>query len=139
METLNKILHPKQTLHKTDDDTEFAGTQTPPPPPPQSSSPPTNPDGNDPRRPNQQTLDALTSEPNVTGTDRPAPKHEFPSNQHHHDTTATTTTGEQDQDQDQDQYHPKISRAHHHPRQPIGATGLPPNHRPADECNPGGA
>lgn len=116
MDTLNKVLRPEQTLHKTDDDTDFAGTQTPPPP----SSGPSNSD--DPRRPNQETREALTSEPNVTGTDRPAPREEFPS----HDTS------EQEPGQ-----HAKISRGHHHPRQPVGATGLPPNHRPADECNPG--
>ncbi|ROW06506.1 hypothetical protein VMCG_04279 [Cytospora schulzeri] len=110
MDTLNKVLHPKQTLHRTDDETDFAGTQTPPPAP---SSAPSNPE--DAMRPNQETREALNSEPNVTGTDRPAPKEEFPSN-------------------NTDEQHPRISRGHHHPRQPVGATGLPPNHKPGQGC-----
>ncbi|ROW04031.1 hypothetical protein VSDG_00887 [Cytospora chrysosperma] len=113
MDTLNKVLHPKQTLHKTDDDTDYAGTQTPP-----SHT-------NDPMRPNQETRDALTSEPNVTGTDRPAPREEFPAPHH--------SSSEQEAQQA-----PRISRGHHHPRQPVGATGLPPNHRPGQECGPAG-
>ncbi|KUI73618.1 hypothetical protein VM1G_09432 [Cytospora mali] len=111
MDTLNKVLHPKQTLHKTDDDTDFAGTQTPPQPP---AAEPTTIE--DEMRPNQQTREALTSEPNVTGTDRPAPKEDFPFHAH-------------EQQQQEEPAKPKISRGHHHPRQPVGATGLPPNHK----------
>lgn len=126
MDTLNKVLHPKQTLHKTDDDTDYAGAQTPPP-----SSGPSHTDDLRAMRPNQETRDALTSEPNVTGTDRPAPREEFPPPHHHNNTT--TTTSEQEAQQA-----PRISRGHHHPRQPVGATGLPPNHRPGQECGPTG-
>ncbi|ROV97819.1 hypothetical protein VPNG_08657 [Cytospora leucostoma] len=74
-----------------------------------------------PELPNEHTRAALGSEPNVTGTDRPAPKGgEFQ--------TETHAEGHQEQQQ-QSGDQPKISRGHHHPRQPVGATGLPPNHK----------
>lgn len=79
----------------------------------------------DPERPNEHTREALGSEPNVTGTDRPAPKGgEFQ--------TATHAQGHEEQQQQQQQPggdQPRISRGHHHPRRPVGATGLPPNHK----------
>lgn len=104
MDTLKKVLHPNQTPHKTDDNTDIANTQDP-----------------NPMRPNQQTREVLGSEPNVTGTDRPAPRGgEFAG-----------------QGQGQGQEHARISRGHHHPRQPVGATGLPPNHRPQEEMEAG--
>ncbi|KUI59378.1 hypothetical protein VP1G_06656 [Cytospora mali] len=124
MDTLNKVLHPKQTLHKTDDDTDFAGTQTPPQPPAAESTTTTTTTTTtteDEMRPNQQTREALTSEPNVTGTDRPAPKEDYPFHAHEQQ--------QQQQQEEEEEAKPKISRGHHHPRQPVGATGLPPNHK----------
>lgn len=90
------------TLHKTDDNSANS------------------------ERPNEHTREVLGSEPNVTGTDRPAPKGgEF--------VTATHAQGHQEQQQQQQQQpggdQPRISRGHHHPRRPVGATGLPPNHK----------
>lgn len=54
------------------------------------------------------TTAALGSEPNVTGTNRPIPE-------------------------EQQQEHKKPRAGHHHPLQPVGATGLPPNHRPRED------
>ncbi|KAJ0124848.1 hypothetical protein J7T55_006191 [Diaporthe amygdali] len=89
MDTIKKVLHPKETTHKTDNTDH--------------STLPAD------AHPDQQTLDRIGNEPNVTGTSRPPPKEDFP---------ASTATGDQ----------PKINRGHHHPRQPVGATGPPPGH-----------
>lgn len=44
------------------------------------------------------------------------------------------------EEQQQQQQPRKIPRAgHHHPRQPVGATGLPPNHRPREDFTGPGA
>lgn len=92
MDALKKALHPKQTLHKTDDTDDTADT------PHTHASP--------------ETMTALGNEPNVTGTDRPAPAEDFPRRE------------------------PRSG--HHHPRQPVGATGLPPNHQPREKFTGGG-
>lgn len=64
--------------------------------------------------PDAATQAALGNEPNVTGTDRVAPS----SSEIHHESHD----------------HNKQPRAgHHHPRQPVGATGLPPNHKPRSD------
>lgn len=93
METIKKVLHPKESTYQTHNTND-----------PSSSLPPD-------ARPDQETLDRLGSEPNVTGTNRPPPKEDFP-------TAHTDTGGDQ----------PKINRGHHHPRQPVGATGPPAGH-----------
>lgn len=62
--------------------------------------------------PNPETQAALGDQPNVTGTDRHQPASEIHHESHEH----------------------KQPRAgHHHPRQPVGATGLPPNHKPRSD------
>lgn len=33
-------------------------------------------------------------------------------------------------------HHPQPRAGHHHPRQPVGATGLPPNHKPRQDFVP---
>lgn len=104
MDTIKKVLHPKESDHQTHDTTAHHHNH------PSSSSPPLPPDA----RPDQETLDRLGSEPNVTGTNRPPPHEDFPSA--HHNTAAAT--GDQ----------PKINRGHHHPRQPVGETGPPAGH-----------
>lgn len=103
METIKKVLHPKEPTHQTHNTND--PTTTHHNNHPSSSLPPD-------ARPGQETLDRLCSEPNVTGTNRPPPKEDFPS--------AHTATGGEDQ--------PKINRGHHHPRQPVGATGPPAGH-----------
>lgn len=70
--------------------------------------------------PNEATLNALGNEPNVTGTNRPPPTEDFSSAQ-------GITENE----------HPQPRRGHHHPRQPVGATGLPPNHHPREDFTGG--
>lgn len=95
MDTIKKVLHPKDSTHHKDNH------------PSQSQQLPPN------ARPDQETLDRIGSEPNVTGTNRPPPHEDFPPA---HNTS--TTTGDQ----------PKINRGHHHPRQPVGATGPPAGH-----------
>lgn len=90
METIKKVLHPKEsTHHHKDNHPEQLPADA---------------------RPDQETLDRLGNEPNVTGTNRPPPHEEFPPAHHH---TTSTTTGDQ----------PKINRGQHQPRQPVGATG----------------
>jgi hypothetical protein len=68
-------------------------------------------------RPDQETLARLGDEPNVTGTNRPPPHEVFaappPNN------TSMSTTGARQ---------PDINCGHHHPRQPVGATGPPAGH-----------
>ncbi|KAJ4408947.1 hypothetical protein N0V82_009570 [Gnomoniopsis sp. IMI 355080] len=67
--------------------------------------------------PNAETQAALGDQPNVTGTDRhhqPPP----PSSEIHHEVHDE---------------HKKPRAGHHHPRQPVGATGLPPNHKPRSD------
>lgn len=113
MDTIKKVLHPKETAHHTHNTNE--PTTAPHHQHPSSSSPPLPPGD----RPDQETLDRLGSEPNVTGTNRPPPHEEFPPA--HHNTAAAdagAATGDQ----------PKINRGHHHPRQPVGATGPPAGH-----------
>lgn len=72
--------------------------------------------------PNAETQAALGDQPNITGTDRDVnvpPK----SGEIHHESHD----------------HNKQPRAgHHHPRQPVGATGLPPNHKPRSDFVGGG-
>lgn len=63
---------------------------------------------------NAATTEALGSEPNVTGTDRQPPTH-----------------GDSAQDNNNNIKQPRAG--HHHPRQPVGATGLPPNHKPRED------
>ncbi|KAG6359993.1 hypothetical protein INS49_011049 [Diaporthe citri] len=99
MDTIKKVLHPKEPTHQTHDTNEPAASHHNHP---SSSLPPG-------ARPDQETLDRLGSEPNVTGTNRPPPHEDFPS---------AHTAGDQ----------PKINRGHHHPRQPVGATGPPAGH-----------
>lgn len=102
MDTIKKVLHPKESAHHKDNHTS-SSQQLPPE-----------------AHPDQETLDRLGDEPNVTGTNRPPPHEDF-SPAHHHNpatTTAGTATGDQ----------PKINRGHHHPRQPVGATGTPSGH-----------
>lgn len=104
METIKKVLHPKESAHHKDND--------PQPHPPTSQSQPLPPDD---ARPDQETLERLGDEPNVTGANQLPPHEDFPPA---HNTSTTTTTGDQ----------PKINRGHHHPRQPVGATGTPAGH-----------
>lgn len=101
MDTLKKVLHPKEPTHQTHNTNEPTTAHHNHP---SSSLPPD-------ARPDQETLDRLGSEPNVTGTNRPPPHEEFPS-------AHTAAGGDQ----------PKINRGHHHPRQPVGATGPPAGH-----------
>lgn len=62
--------------------------------------------------PNAETQAAIGDQPNITGTDRHQPTSEIHHESHEH----------------------KQPRAgHHHPRQPVGATGLPPNHKPRSD------
>lgn len=61
--------------------------------------------------PNAETQAALGDEPNITGTDRGAPT------EIHHESHE----------------HKQPRAGHHHPRQPVGATGLPPNHKPRSD------
>ncbi|KAL1884086.1 hypothetical protein Daus18300_000197 [Diaporthe australafricana] len=109
MEKIKQVLHPKESTHKTDATTNNPSSTTTATHP-QSSSLPSD------TRTDQETLDRLGSEPNVTGSNRPPPHEEFPS----HSTTTTTTGHGGDQ--------PKINRGHHHPRQPVGETGPPAGH-----------
>lgn len=101
MDTIKKVLHkePTHQTHNTHDTTTTSHHNHP-------SSLPAD------ARPDQETLDRLGSEPNVTGTNRPPPHEDFPS--------AHNNTAGEDQ--------PKINRGHHHPRQPVGATGPPAGH-----------
>ncbi|KAF3766188.1 hypothetical protein M406DRAFT_322269 [Cryphonectria parasitica EP155] len=64
---------------------------------------------------NAETTAALGDEPNVTGTDRPEPA------------AAAGAAGEHQHQ------HQQPRAGHHHPRQPVGATGLPPNHWPRED------
>lgn len=94
MDTIKKVLHPKESTHHKDAH------------PPTSTSEQLPPDA----RPEQETLDRLGSEPNVTGTNRPPPHEDFPPAHHHTSTSTSTATGDQ----------PKINRGQHQPRQPVG-------------------
>ncbi|KAI3395748.1 hypothetical protein diail_916 [Diaporthe ilicicola] len=107
MDKIKQVLHPKEKSHKTTTDDH----------PPHQQTPSTLPSD---ARPNQETLDRLGDEPNVTGSNRPPPSEDFPT---------ATTTGHGDQ--------PKINRGHHHPRQPVGATGPPPGHHEATSAGEG--
>ena len=111
MDTIKKVLHPKGSTHEHQTDTTHNPTTTTE----HRNNPSSLPQD---ARPDQQTLDRLGDEPNVTGTNRPAPHEDFPSANHN---TTTTATGDQ----------PKINRGHHHPRQPVGATGTPAGHSEA--------
>lgn len=104
MDTIKKVLHPKEPAHHKD--THPSQPQQLPPD----------------ARPDQETLDRLGSEPNVTGTNRPPPHEDFPPAHNTSAAGSTTTTGDQ----------PKINRGHHHPRQPVGATGSPAGHGGAE-------
>lgn len=109
MDTIKKVLHPKEPTHQTE------GTQDPTATHDhhhKSSSPPLPADAH----PDQQTLDRLGSEPNVTGTNRPPPHEDFPTA--HRDNTTSAAAADQ----------PRVNRGHHHPRQPVGATGPPAGH-----------
>lgn len=110
MDTIKKVLHPKEPTHQTHDPNEPTASHHNHP----STSTSLPPDA----RPDQQTLDRLGSEPNVTGTNRPPPHEDFPS---------AHATGDQ----------PKINRGHHHPRQPVGATGPPAGHGGAGDAAAG--
>lgn len=115
METIKKVLHPKESTHQTPNTNDPTTAHHHHNHPSSSSSQPLPPDA----RPDQQTLDRLGDEPNVTGTSRPPPHEDFAPSAA---AAATTTGGDQ----------PRINRGHHHPRQPVGATGPPPGHDGAE-------
>lgn len=66
--------------------------------------------------PNAETQAALGDQPNITGTDR------NPPTEIHHESHE----------------HKQPRAGHHHPRQPVGATGLPSNHKPRSDFVGGG-
>lgn len=104
MDTIKKVLHPKEPTHQTEDTHDPTSTH--------QHHTPLPPDA----YPDQQTLDRLGSEPNVTGTNRPPPREDFPPV--HKDNTSGAAAADQ----------PKVNRGHHHPRQPVGVTGPPAGH-----------
>lgn len=106
MEKIKNVLHPNKSTHED--------TTNPPHTTHQHEPAHTHAD--------DATLSALGSEPNVTGTDRPAPTSESAPHQHN----------------EHQQEHKTPRAGHHHPRQPVGATGLPPNHKPRSDFEHGG-
>lgn len=120
MDALKKVLHPKQSLRSDDADDTVATQRT--------ESPAT---ATAHTHANAETTAALGSEPNVTGTDRPLPKEDFP-------TTSSSHAHAHAHDHAHEHDHRQQPRAgHHHPRQPVDATGLPPNHKPREHFTGG--
>ncbi|KAI7774531.1 hypothetical protein LA080_008268 [Diaporthe eres] len=113
MDTIKKVLHPKEPTHQAHNTNEPTASHHDHP-----SSSPSLPAH---ARPDQETLDRLGSEPNVTGTNRAPPNEDSPP------AHTSGATGDQ----------PKINRGHHHPRQPVGATGPPAGHGGAGTTSTG--
>ncbi|PSR76983.1 hypothetical protein BD289DRAFT_456827 [Coniella lustricola] len=133
MDTLKKIIHP----HKSSETSTSSSSNT------TSELPPS-------ARSNAETTVALGNEPNRTSADQLAANAPFDNNtnthghhnthqhhayeQHEHHNIHDHNTGALNEHQNK---HPRVG--HHHPRQDVGATGLPPNHQPRENFTSSGA
>lgn len=109
MDTIKKILHPKETSshsHPSPDDNTTNTTTIP----------------------SHHNQDHPQSEPFPHEVQQQHLNREagFPTPEAHH----------HNPQQQQEQQPPQPRAGHHHPRQPVGATGLPPNHKPREDFVP---